>query len=116
MAQLVFRRGDIHWVEFPKKELGKEIHTIQEEHPAIIISNDKQNQFSSVITVLPITSQLDKAYPFEVLIQLKKPSKILIDQITTIDKVYVKRRITSLTEKELMTVEKCLHLTLALKG
>ncbi|CAJ0865773.1 13939_t:CDS:2 [Entrophospora sp. SA101] len=61
------------WIEFPKKERQKKLHTIQEEHPAVIISNNKQNQFSSVITVLPITSQLDKTYPFEVLINLDKP-------------------------------------------
>jgi mRNA-degrading endonuclease toxin of MazEF toxin-antitoxin module len=66
-----------------------------------------------VITVLPITSQLDKTYPFEVLINLEKPSKVLLDQITTIDKVYVKRKIASLSEKEIMTIERKLHITLA---
>ena len=80
----------------------------------MIISNDKQNQFSSVITVLPITSQLDKTYPFEVLINLDKPSKILLDQITTIDKFYVKKKIASLTAKELMDTERKLHITLSL--
>jgi len=67
-----------------------------------------------VLTVLPITLQLDKTYPFEVLINLDKPSKILLDQITTIDKVYVKKKITSLTEKELMAIARKLHITLAL--
>ena len=112
MAELIWQRGDIHWVEFIIP--SKKSRTIQQEHPALIISNNKQNQFSSVLTVLPITSQLDKVYPFEVLIQLEKPSKILLDQITTIDKEYVKKRITSLTNKEMMVVEKKLHITLAL--
>jgi len=67
-----------------------------------------------VVTVLPVTSQLDKTYPFEVLIDLDKPSKILLDQITTIDKEYVKKRIISLTAKELMGIERKLHITLAL--
>lgn len=67
-----------------------------------------------MITVLPITSQLDKTYPFEVLINLDKLSKILLDQITTIDKQYLKKKIASLTEKEMAIVEKFLHLTLAL--
>lgn len=66
------------------------------------------------MTVLPITSQLDKVYPFEILVNLDKPSKILLDQITTIDKIYVKRKITSLTEKETREIEKKLHITLAL--
>src|ERR1043165_1264968 len=114
MAQLIFKRGDIHWVEFLGKVVKRKIHTIQEEHPALIISNDKQNQFSPVSTVLPITSQLDKVYPFEILIHLDRPSKILLDQITTIDKIYIKKKIASLTEKEIREVEKFLHLTLAL--
>jgi mRNA-degrading endonuclease toxin of MazEF toxin-antitoxin module len=64
--------------------------------------------------VLPITSQLDKVYPFEILIQLEKPSKILLDQITTIDKEFVKKKINSLTEKEMRSIERKLHATLAL--
>jgi len=114
MAQLIFKRGDVHWVEFPKKAEKKKIHTIQEEHPAVVISNDKQNQFSPVITVLPATSQIDKTYPFEVLVKLDKPSKILLDQIITIDKIYVKKKITSLNEKEMREIERKLHVTLSL--
>ena len=114
MAKLILQRGDIHWVEFLNQEKTKKIHTIQQDHPAVIISNNNQNQFSSVVTVLPITSQLDKTYPFEVLVQLEKPSKILLDQITTIDKVYIKEKISFLTKKEMITVEKKLHVTLSL--
>ncbi|CAG8533585.1 5416_t:CDS:10 [Ambispora gerdemannii] len=81
---------------------------------AAIISNNHQNQFSPVVTVLPITYQLDKVYPFEILINLDKPSKILLDQIITIDKIYVKEKIASLTTKELMVIERKLHITLGL--
>ena len=115
MARIIFYRGDIHWVEFPTQLTGTKIHTIQAQHPAVIISNNQQNQFSPVLTVLPITSQLDKIYPFEVLIQLEKPSKILLDQITTIDKTFAKKKIASLTDLEMTKVEKLLHSTLALR-
>src|SRR2546423_6090278 len=114
MVQLIFRRGDIHWVEFPKRNENKKIRTVQENHPAVIISNNQQNQFSPVVTVLPITSQLDKIYPFEILVKLEKPSKILLDQITTINKSYLKEKVSSLTEKEIKGLERKIHLTLAL--
>ncbi|CAG8756295.1 36945_t:CDS:2, partial [Racocetra persica] len=78
-------------IEKPEPAGNKKIHTIQEEHPGVIISNDQQNQFSPVVTVIPLTSQ-----------------------ITTIDKIYVKRKIASLTEKEMREIERKLHLTLAL--
>jgi len=97
-----------------KKKVLLSFKSFQEEYPAVVISNDKKNQFSPVITALPVTSQLDKTYPFEVLINLDRPSKVLLDQITTIDKVYVKKKITSLAKKEIMGIEQKLHITLAL--
>jgi mRNA interferase MazF len=88
---------------------------LQERHPAVIIPNNQQNQFSTILTVLPITSRLDRIYPFEILTNINdKKGKILLDQITTIDKEFVKQKITSLTDKELIEVERKLHLTLAL--
>ena len=119
MSQEIFYRGDVHWVNFPPKRAEKGSdqlpnHTLQERHPAVIISNNKQNLFSSVVTVLPITSQLDRVYPFEVKIQLDKPSKILLDQITTIDKSLLQEKIVTLTPEIMSNIEKWLHITLAL--
>ncbi|MFH1584127.1 MAG: type II toxin-antitoxin system PemK/MazF family toxin [Actinomycetota bacterium] len=75
-------------MDFPKREeiwlvslepvIGYEIGKTR---PALVISNDRNNQFSDTVTVLPITSKTDKIYPFEVFLlkeetQLPKDSKV----------------------------------------
>jgi mRNA interferase MazF len=60
--------------------------------PALVVSNNLNNQFSSTVTVLPITSQSAKrAYPFEVTVPagsggLTADSRVKASQIRTIDK------------------------------
>lgn len=60
--------------------------------PALVVSNDINNEFSRTITVLPITSQpASKHYPFEVLVPkntagLTADSRIKANQVRTIDK------------------------------
>lgn len=114
MAEKLIRRGEIYWVGLPDSN-GREL---KETHPCLVISNDKQNTVSPLITVIPITSLKlgDKVFSFQVSIQLKKESIILVDQIQTIDRDKFLDRITKISEEMIGKVEKCIHLTLALKN
>jgi mRNA interferase MazF len=87
----VIRRGEIYWVELDPS-VGSET---KKTRPSIIISNDQGNQFSSLVTILPITSQVAKVYPFEVFLSrgeggIKEDSKVMINQIRTADKQRLK--------------------------
>ena len=82
-------QGEIYKVYFSKK--GKEIGKIR---PALVISNNVQNEFDDQIIVAPLTSEIKemaKERPFTVLITknkqngLEKDSKILLNRIQTID-------------------------------
>jgi mRNA interferase MazF len=82
-------QGEIYKVYFSKK--GKEIGKIR---PALVISNNAQNEFDDQIIVAPLTSELNeigKEWPFTVLIKaskdngLEKTSKILLNRVQTID-------------------------------
>src|SRR3954451_3182778 len=82
-------QGEIYKVYFSKK--GKEIGKIR---PAMVISNNAQNEFNDQIVVAPLTSEpeeVGKARPFAVLVKankengLDKNSKILLNRIQTID-------------------------------
>ncbi|KLL03541.1 MAG: hypothetical protein MRECE_14c023 [Mycoplasmataceae bacterium CE_OT135] len=83
-------QGEIYKVYFnPKK--GKETYKIR---PALVISNNAQNEFDDQIVVVPLTSESEevkKERPFTVLIKvnkengLKKNSKLLLNRIQTID-------------------------------
>ena len=69
----------------------------QGTRPVIIVSNDQANDHSPVITVVPLTSQLGKhALPTHVFLNnhmLDHPSLALCEQILSVDKTRLIRRI-----------------------
>jgi len=81
-------RGEIYKFNFNPTR-GKEIRDI---HPGLVISINEQNEHGHYLIVAPITSTLKKVRLFEVFINadektgLQKPSKILLNQIRSIDK------------------------------
>jgi mRNA-degrading endonuclease toxin of MazEF toxin-antitoxin module len=68
--------------------------------PVLIVSNDKANRFSPVITVIPLTGRLDKKdMPTHVYLRncgLARTSIALAEQITAIDRIRLKERIGSI--------------------
>ena len=81
------RRGEV-WLVNLEPAKGAELKKIR---PALIVSNDANNQYAELVTVLPVTDRGEKVYPFEVSIStegtgLNKLSKIKCQQIRTLDK------------------------------
>ena len=69
------------------------------KRPVLIISNDYENLLD-IVTIIPITSLKDgrKIYPNELLFQdeLEKPSILLCQQIRTISKNRLMKKLTSI--------------------
>lgn len=89
----MMKRGDIYFANLDPT-VGSEI---QKKRPVLIVSNNASNKRNSIVTILPITSNVSKVYTFEVFLPanmsgLKKDSKIQCHQIRTISKL----RMTSL--------------------
>src|SRR5436305_13527648 len=84
----------------------------------VIISNNRQNQASPLIIILPLTSLKagGKIYSFEVKTFINNQAgKILIDQITTTDKVKrVGKFVGKLDEKMLVKIERVIFYVLAI--
>ncbi len=64
---------------------------IKKTRPVVVVSNNANNQKSETVTILPLTSNTKKIYPFEVFLpkevtQLPKDSKAQCHQIRTISK------------------------------
>ena len=81
------RRGEIFYAEL-SPTVGSEIN---KRRPVLIVSNDANNRAGSTVTVLPITSNLSRVYPFEVALGraesgLPKDSKVQAQQIRTLSK------------------------------
>ena len=84
----------------------------------VIISNNRQNQASPLIIILPITSLKvgNKVYSFEVETFINNQSgKILIDQITTTDKVKrAGKFVGKLDERMILKIERAIFYVLSI--
>ena len=113
---MIIKRGCIYLAALDPV-IGNEI---AKTRPVVVVSNDKNNEFSGTVTVLPITSKnLRKIYPFEVYLQkgtgrLPKNSKIKADQIRTLDKSRLVKPIGELGTTQLAAIEKALKIHLEL--
>lgn len=81
------KRGEIYWANLDPT-IGAEI---QKTRPVLVVSNDINNKYSPLVTVLPISSNVKRFYPYEVLVAkgvggLKNNSIIKANQVKTIDK------------------------------
>ncbi len=109
------KRGEVYFVSLDPI-IGAEIGKIR---PALVISNNVNNQYADTVTVLPITSKIIKVYPFEVLIKkgkygLTKDSKVKCSQIRTIDKKRLIKHVGTLEDIEIKKVENALLIHLGI--
>ena len=105
------RRGEVWWVEFDPG-IGSEI---RKTRPAIIVSNDSANRHLSRVVVVPVTSNIDRIYPGEVLISVgEKSAKAMSDQIMAADKGRLKNRLAELSASDLSLVENAIKIHLGL--
>ncbi len=91
---------------------------IGKRRPALIVSNDINNEFAMTVTVLPITSQpAARHYPFEVVVPggmagLTQDSRIKADQVRTLDKRRIAGFRGQLPEAYLHQVQRALRVHL----
>jgi len=86
------KRGEIYYANL-SPTVGSEI---DKRRPVLVVSNDANNRAANTVTILPITSNVTRVYPFKILLNpedsgLSKPSKVQAQQVRTISK----QRITS---------------------
>ena len=113
---MTIRRGEVQ-IAALDPVVGKEI---SKTRPVVVVSNDMNNLYSGTVTVLPVTSgNLDRIYPFEVFLpkgtgDLPKDSKVKADQIRTLDKARLVKRIGKLGNEEITEIEKAMRVHLRL--
>jgi len=114
------RRGEICLVDLEPLR-GAEAN---KRRPAVIVSNDGANSSAErvgrgVITVVPVTSNTDRVYPFQVLLPatesgLDRDSKAQAEQIRSIAIERVGARVGALPADLLAMLDEALRLHLAL--
>lgn len=114
------RRGEVRLVDLEPirgAEAGK-------RRPAVIVSNDAANTVAArlgrgVLTVVPITSNVDRVYPFQVLLPagaggLSQDSKAQAEQVRSLDAQRIGEHVGRLSEQLMASLDDALRLHLAL--
>ena len=114
------QRGEVRVVDFEPAR-GTEAN---KRRPAIIISNDAANSSATrigrgVLTVVPITSNVEHIYPFQVLLPsgtggLPHDSKAQAEQLRSIDAERVGALLGSLPKQLMASLDDAISLHLAL--
>ncbi len=109
-------RGEVYLVNF-NPTIGAEI---RKTHPTLIIQNNIANRHSPITIVAAITSAFDESlYPTEVRIRppeagLATESVVLLNQVRSIDKLRLVRRLGILSDASMEQVDRALLVSLGL--
>ena len=114
------RRGEIRWVNLDPGR-GSEAAKIR---PAIVVSNDGANAAADrlgrgIITVVPVTSNVEHVYPFQVLLEaratgLERRSKAQAEQIRSVSVERIGKRAGRVPAALMARVDDAIRLHLAL--
>jgi mRNA interferase MazF len=114
------RRGEIRIVALDPTR-GSEA---SKSRPAVIVSNDGANATATrlgrgVITVVPITSNIQRVYPFQVLLpaattSLEQDSKAQAEQVRSVAVQRVGQQIGQVPANIMLDIDEALRLHLAL--
>ena len=113
-APLVLRRGDVCIISLDPT-IGSEINKTR---PGVVVSNNHINKLSRTIMIMPITTG---EYAYYHWITMKPPegglkivSRIVTDQIRTIDKQRIQKKIGKVSKKTLFAIEQSIRNSFAL--
>ncbi|MBQ8379228.1 MAG: type II toxin-antitoxin system PemK/MazF family toxin [Clostridia bacterium] len=114
---LKIKLGDIFYANL-NPTIGSEQDGIR---PVLVVQNNKGNRFSPTIVIIPITSSLSKSnIPSHVELLktsgLDKKSIALVEQIRTLDKKRLLRKITSIAKEDLENVKIAIKQNLNIRG
>lgn len=110
------KRGEVYLVNFDPT-IGAEI---KKTRPALVIQNDIANRHSPITIVAAITSRFDQdLYPTETLINapeggLSVDSVVLLNQIRSIDRKRLVKRLGRLQPSTMATVDRGLEISVGL--
>ena len=112
------KRGDVYLVNFDPT-LGAEV---RKTRPALVLQNDIANRHSPITIVAAVTSHFgDRLYPTEVFVGapeagLSTDSVVLLNQIRSIDRRRLAKRLGSASPGTMTQVDQALRASLGLAG
>lgn len=110
------RRGDVYLVSF-NPTIGSEI---KKTRPAVVVQNNVANHHSPITIVAAVSSQFKvPPYPTDVVVDpreagLKTKSAVLLNQIRSIDKRRLVKRLGSLKSSTMDRIDDALRISVGL--
>jgi mRNA interferase MazF len=114
------KRGEIRWVDLEPVR-GSEAGKVR---PAVVVSNDGANATADrlgrgVITVVPVSSNVDRIYPFQVLLEaretgLERRSKAQAEQIRSVSVERIGKQAGQIPVRVMGRLDEAIRLHLAL--
>ena len=105
MSNSKYKRGDIYFVEYIPG-IGSEQTS---GRPAVIVSNEKCNEYSPVVEMVYLTTAEKRYLPTHVRINSTKyPSTALCQQIVSIDKSRLEKYCGCCTQQEMQQIDQAL--------
>ena len=115
--QQKIKKGDVYWARTATCSGSAGMGVKEKIRPVLIISNNTANFMSGVVSVIPLSSKIEKLQKgCHVLLQILKPSILMPEQITTISQENLLGKIISLDSAQLELAEAALKKQLGLKA
>jgi mRNA interferase MazF len=103
MKNLNIKRYEIYFADL-NPSIGSEIKKIR---PVVIISQDEMNKYLETVVICPLTSKLHPQWRSRLQIKCaNKKAEIAVDQIRTISKMRLKKKIDRLSKSEAAQLRK----------
>ena len=102
------KQYEVYWIDL-NPTIGAEMQKIR---PGVVVSPDELNAHLDTVIIIPITSSIH-GYPYRVRCNLMgRDGEIATDQIRTIDKCRLKKKISKIDESEKSKLQQVLQLML----
>lgn len=113
-----FKRGDVVFIENPLQGTDAGNHVVCGNHPAVVIQNQRGNDYSPNLIVAYLTSQIKrvemKTHVLLTWYDELKTSMIQAEQLATVDKSAVLGYITHLRDEDIVRLDKALLASLGM--
>ena len=102
------KQYEVYWIDL-NPTIGAEMQKIR---PGVVVSPDELNAHLDTVIIIPITSSIH-GYPYRVRCNLMgRDGEIATDQIRTIDKRRLKKKISKIDESKKSKLQQVLQLML----
>lgn len=111
MSQNYPRRGDLYWTQLDPATGA----AMRKTRPCLVVTKDIINQHRRTVVMVPLSNTSPRNFPLHVpLSSAGATSQAVIDQIRTVDKGSIGKRIGTVTAAEMKQIEEAMRMVLEL--